>query len=128
MQVLPGTGAQMKVGDIKTLEPNVHAGVKYLRTIIEKYFSDPAIGDLDRTLFAFAAYNAGPTRIQSLRRKAAAGGLDANVWFGNVEIVAAREIGMETVHYVSNISKYYLAYRMIESRRREKEAATAGSK
>ena len=125
MQVLPQTGAQMKVGDIKTLEPNVHAGVKYLRTVIEKYFSDPAISDLDRTLFAFAAYNAGPRRIRSLRTRAAVRGLDPNVWFGNVEAMASQVIGSETVHYVSNISKYYLAYRMIENRRREKEAAAA---
>ena len=125
MQVLPTTGAEMKVGDIQRLEPNVHAGVKYLRKIIEKHFSDPAIGDLDRTLFAFAAYNAGPRRIQSLRRKAAVRGLDANVWFGNVEAIASQAIGTETVHYVSNISKYYLAYRMIENRRHERTAADA---
>src|SRR3954462_6093232 len=105
MQVLPTTGASMKVGDIKRLEPNVHAGVKYLRTIIEKYFSDPAIGDLDRTLFAFAAYNAGPRRIKALRRRPAMRGLDPNVWFGNVEAIASQVIGTETVHYVSNISK-----------------------
>jgi len=125
MQVLPTTGASMKVGDIKRLEPNVHAGVKYLRTVIDKYFSDPAIGDLDRTLLAFAAYNAGPRRIQTLRTKAARRGLDPNVWFGNVEVMASQVIGTETVHYVSNISKYYLAYRMIESRRGEKKAAAA---
>src|SRR5215813_4554786 len=125
MQVLPQTGAQMRVGDIKSLEPNVHAGVKYMRTIIEHYFSDPAISDLDRTLFAFAAYNAGPHRIQSLRKKAAAQGLDPNAWFGNVEQVASQVMGLETVHYVSNISKYYLAYRMVESRRRERQEAAA---
>jgi len=125
MQVLPRTGAMMNVGDIKALEPNVHAGVKYLRSIVEKYFSAPAISDLDRMLFAFAAYNAGPTRIQSLRKKAALQGLDANVWFGNVEYVASQVIGLETVHYVSNISKYYLAYRMIENRRGERTAAEA---
>jgi membrane-bound lytic murein transglycosylase MltF len=128
MQVLPQTGALMKVGDIKDLEPNVHAGVKYLRTVVEKYFSDPAIGDLDRTLFAFAAYNAGPQRIQSLRKKAARQGLDPNVWFGNVEAVSSQVIGTETVHYVSNISKYYLAYRMVENRRRERTAAAEATK
>ncbi|MFL5363675.1 MAG: transglycosylase SLT domain-containing protein [Myxococcales bacterium] len=121
MQVLPSTGTMMKVGDIKRLEPNVHAGVKYLRSIIDKYFSDPEISDYDRTLFAFAAYNAGPTRVQSLRKKAARQRLDPNVWFGNVEIVASQVVGSETVHYVSNISKYYLAYRMIENRRDERD-------
>ena len=125
MQLLPQTGAEMKVGDIERLEPNVHAGVKYLRKIVDTYFSDPAISDLDRTLFAFAAYNAGPRRIQSMRRKASVRGLDANVWFGNVEAIASGVMGMETVHYVSNISKYYLAYRMVENRRREKKEAAA---
>jgi membrane-bound lytic murein transglycosylase MltF len=125
MQLLPTTGAAMRVGDIRELEPNVHAGAKYLRTILEQYFSDPAIGDMDRVLFGFAAYNAGPNRIQSLRRRAARSGLDPNVWFGNVEAVAAEVLGLETVHYVSNVSKYYLAYRMVESRRRERSAAEA---
>src|SRR5947209_13646074 len=115
MQVLPQTGTLMKVGDIKRLEPNVHAGVKYLRSIIDKYFSDPQISDYDRTLFAFAAYNAGPTRVRSLRKKAARQQLDPNVWFGNVEMVASQVVGTETVHYVSNISKYYLAYRIIDT-------------
>jgi membrane-bound lytic murein transglycosylase MltF len=125
MQVLPTTGTMMKVGDIKRIEPNVHAGVKYLRSIIDKYFSDPGISDYDRTLFAFAAYNAGPTRVQRFRKKAARQRLDPNVWFGNVEVVASQMIGTETVHYVSNISKYYLAYRMIENRRAEKKPQAA---
>jgi membrane-bound lytic murein transglycosylase MltF len=123
MQVLPTTGALMHVGDIRDLNANVHAGAKYLRTLVEDYFSDPAIGDLDRMLFAFAAYNAGPNRVQALRRKAAARGLDPNVWFGNVEAMASQVMGLETVHYVSNISKYYLAYRMVENRRRERDLA-----
>jgi hypothetical protein len=86
---------------------------------------DPGISDYDRTLFAFAAYNAGPTRVRSLRRKAAKQRLDPNVWFGNVEVVASQVVGTETVHDVSNISKYYLAYRMIESRRDEKKPQAA---
>jgi membrane-bound lytic murein transglycosylase MltF len=126
MQLLPATGAQMRVGDVRELNANVHAGTKYLRQTIERYFSDPGIGDLDRTLLGFAAYNAGPTRIQSLRRRAAARGLDPNVWFGNVEAMASEVMGLETVHYVSNISKYYLAYRMLENRRRERKDAAPG--
>jgi len=127
MQVLPTTGAMMRVGDVHELNPNVHAGTKYLRQIVELYFSDPGIVDLDRMLFGFAAYNAGPTRIQSLRRRAAARGLDPNVWFGNVEAMASEVMGLETVHYVSNISKYYLAYRMLENRRRERSDAASGA-
>ena len=68
--------------------------------------------ELNRYLFAFACYNAGPNRITRLRRKAEAAGLNPNVWFRNVEIIAAREIGRETCQYVSNIFKYYLAYKL----------------
>jgi membrane-bound lytic murein transglycosylase MltF len=125
MQLLPSTGAAMKVGDIRQLEANVHAGAKYLKTITEQYFSDPAIGEVDRVLLGFAAYNAGPNRIAYLRQRAAAAGLSPNVWFGHVEAAVARAGGLETVHYVSNISKYYLSYRMLENRRRERKAAEA---
>jgi membrane-bound lytic murein transglycosylase MltF len=128
MQLLPPTGAAMRVGDIHQLEPNVHAGTKYLRTIMETWLADPAIGETDRVLLAFAAYNAGPNQVASLRRKAAAAGLDPNRWFGHVEAMAAQVGGLETVHYVSNISKYYLAYRMVENRRRERREAEAASR
>ena len=46
-----------------------------------------------RPLFAFASYNAGPNRIARLRKKATELGLNANVWFENVELVVAKEIG-----------------------------------
>jgi membrane-bound lytic murein transglycosylase MltF len=78
---------------------------------------------LDKALFAFASYNAGPARVQQLRKEAAKRGLDPNVWFQNVEYVAAEKIGQETVTYVSNIYKYYVAYRLIrESQAARKEA------
>ena len=58
-----------------------------------------------------------------LGKEAAKRGLDPNVWFHNVEYVAAEKIGQETVTYVSNIYKYYIAYRlMLESRAAQKEA------
>ena len=79
----------------------------------DHYFKEEGIDTLNRGLFAIAAYNAGPSRISSLRQKAAQKGLDPDRWFGNVEVVAAREIGRETVQYVSNIYKYYLAYSLI---------------
>ncbi len=92
----------------------MHAGTKYLRYIADRYFKDPAITRLDRGLFSVASYNAGPARVAQLRNKARKQGLDPNVWFGNVEVVAAREIGRETVQYVSNIYKYYLSYQLIQ--------------
>jgi membrane-bound lytic murein transglycosylase MltF len=92
-----------------------------LRFIIDRYFTDAAIDDANKMLFAFASYNAGPARVISLRDKAARMGLDPNVWFHNVEVVAAKDIGRETVQYVSNIYKYYVAYRMVVNQLEKKE-------
>jgi len=115
MQVLPGTAADpnVKIANIEKLENNIHAGMKYLRFIIDRYYKDEPMDDINKLLFAFASYNAGPARVKRLRKKAAAMGLDPNVWFRNVEIVAAKSIGRETVQYVSNIYKYYIAYQMV---------------
>jgi membrane-bound lytic murein transglycosylase MltF len=112
MQLLPSTAADANVGinDISTAESNIHAGVRYLDFIRKRYFSDPEVDVFNQTMFAFAAYNAGPARIRKLRSKAAQQGYDPNVWFDNVEIMAAKDIGSETVQYVANILKYYVAY------------------
>ena len=123
MQVMPATGASMKVGDIKQIEPNIHAGTKYIRTILDTYFADAKMDGLNRSLFAFASYNAGPSRVAGLRREAEKRGLDPDVWFANVERVAAEKIGRETVQYVSNIYKYYVAYKLILEERAETKAA-----
>jgi len=112
MQLLPSTAADSNVGipDITTAESNIHAGIKYLDFIRSRYFSDPELDRFNQTLFAFAAYNAGPARVRKLRNMAAEQGYDPNVWFDNVEVMAARDIGSETVQYVANILKYYVAY------------------
>ena len=123
MQVLPSTGRAMGVGDIRKLEPNIHAGAKYLRRLMDRYFADPAVDEQNRTLFAMAAYNAGPTRIGQLRRAAGRQGLDANVWFNNVEVSVGRDVGREPVHYVRDIYKYYAAYRLQLEARAEADAA-----
>ena len=115
MQVLPSTAADPSVNirNITKVENNIHAGIKYMRFIRDKYLADsPTMSEIDRHLFAFASYNAGPNRIASMRRRAAAQGLDPDVWFQNVELLAAKEIGRETVQYVSNIFKYYVAYKL----------------
>jgi membrane-bound lytic murein transglycosylase MltF len=125
MQVMPATGKELEVGDIRNLEPNIHAGVKYIRKLEDTYFNDPEIDDLNRALFSFAAYNAGPNRIRELRRRAARRGLDPNVWFNNVEVMAGEVVGREPVQYVSNIYKYYVAYKlMMEQRDRRDKART----
>jgi membrane-bound lytic murein transglycosylase MltF len=119
MQMLPSTAADKNVGipDIRELENNIHAGIKYLRFIRDRYFSDPAIDPLNQNLFSFAAYNAGPAKISRLRNQAEKAGFDPDIWFGNVEIMAAKKIGRETVQYVSNIYKYYVAYRLASDKR-----------
>jgi len=119
MQIKPETAADRNVGisGVDQVEPNIHAGIKYLKFIVDRYFADSTIDRLNRGLFALAAYNAGPGRVRQLRRKATEAGLDPNVWFGNVEVIAAREIGRETVDYVSNIYKYYTVYRGIAALR-----------
>jgi membrane-bound lytic murein transglycosylase MltF len=114
MQVMPATGGELNVGDIKKLEPNIHAGVKYIRSLVNRYYANEPMDDLNKVLFAFAAYNAGPGRVRQLRRIAAERGLDPNVWFNNVERIAAERIGRETVSYVSNIYKYYVTYLLIQ--------------
>ena len=113
MQVKPSTAADPNVGidDVEVLENNIHASIKYMRFLRDRYFADEAIDPLDQGLLTLAAYNAGPARVASLRQKAAEVGLDPNQWFGNVEVIAARVIGRETVDYVSNIYKYYSAYK-----------------
>ncbi len=114
MQVKPSTAADRNVGidDISSPASNITAGARYMRFMIDRYFSDEGIGELQAWFFALAAYNAGPARIQQLRRRAANEGHDPNVWVDNVELVAERVIGRETVRYVRNIFKYYVAYRM----------------
>jgi soluble lytic murein transglycosylase-like protein len=115
MQILPSTAADpnVAIADIELLDSNVHAGVKYLRFLRDRYFSDPAIAPLDQEPFSFAAYNAGPGNIAKARAKAAAMGFDPNRWFQNVEFAAAKVISQEPVRYVRNIYKYYVAYRML---------------
>jgi len=129
MQVMPTTARDKAVGipDIENLESNIHAGVKYIRWVQDNFYKDPAVNRLNKGLFAFASYNAGPGRVAGLRREAKAQGLDPNKWFGNVELIAAKRIGRETVTYVSNIYKYYLAYQLMEQRAQERRVTANGT-
>ena len=124
MQMMPATATDPNVGikDITKLKNNVHAGTKYLRFLKDRYFNAAEIDDVNRTLLAFASYNAGPARISKLREEAKKKGLDPNAWFDNVEVVAAKRIGRETVGYVGNIYKYYVAYRLYVDRLDVREA------
>jgi membrane-bound lytic murein transglycosylase MltF len=125
MQVMPATAKDLNVGDVAQVENNVHAGVKYIRFMIDQYFQNEPMTQVDKGLFAFAAYNAGPGRIRQLRAETARRGLNPNVWFNNVERIVSERIGRETVTYVSHIYKYYVAYRLVseelEQRKRIKQ-------
>jgi membrane-bound lytic murein transglycosylase MltF len=131
MQVMPATARDKAVNipDITELENNIHAGIKYNRWMEDNFYNEPGIHPRDKALFAFASYNAGPGRVAGLRKEAAAQGLDPDKWFNNVELVAAKRIGRETVTYVANIYKYYLAYQMMmqgEKARREAKTRVKG--
>lgn len=124
MQVMPATAADRAIGipDIEDLENNIHAGTKYLSVLRGHYFSDEAMDPTERMLFTMAGYNAGPNRINRLRKVAAARGLDPNVWFNNVELVVAAQVGRETIGYVGNIYRYYIAYSRAMTNLESKEA------
>ena len=112
MQVLPSTAKDPNVAipEIEEKEDNIHAGVKYLRFLRDRYFEKEPMDNLNKMLFSFASYNAGPAKVSSLRKEARKAGFDPNIWFRNVEVIAAKRIGRETVNYVGNIYKYYIAY------------------
>jgi membrane-bound lytic murein transglycosylase MltF len=123
MQLMPSTGAAMKVGNIKNTEPNIHAGTKYLKKIMTDYFQDAHFDEFNKSLFAFASYNAGPTRITRLREEAKERGLNPDVWLKNVEMVVAEKVGRETTTYVRNIIKYYFSYKLLLELKEEQREA-----
>jgi membrane-bound lytic murein transglycosylase MltF len=123
MQVMPTTAAALKVGDVTQVEPNIHAGTKYMSQLMNEYFADAAFGESDRPLFAVASYNAGPGRIAQMRTEAARRGLDPDRWFNHVELVTAEKVGLETTTYVRNVFKYYVAYTLMREAQAEQKKA-----
>lgn len=128
MQVMPPTGKELNVGDITQTEANIHAGIKYMRFMVDQYYANEPMDNQNKSLMTFASYNAGPGRIRQLRREAEKQGLNPNIWFGNVERVASERIGRETVTYVSNIYKYFIAYTLVVEHMQQVEAAKATSR
>jgi len=122
MQLLPSTAADKNVGipDISKPEENIHAGTKYMAFLRDRYFSDPSILKVDQMAFTWAAYNAGPANVLKMRKLAKKMGLDENIWYSNVEVAAAKIIGRETVEYVRNVFKYYIAYSLINNQSSKK--------
>lgn len=123
MQVMPATGAELKVGDIRITEANIHAGTKYMDLLMTRYFKDANFDSANRALFAFASYNAGPGNIAKMRKEAAKRGLNPDLWFNSVEMVTAERIGIETTTYVRNIFKYYVSYRLAAEAQAEQDKA-----
>jgi membrane-bound lytic murein transglycosylase MltF len=130
MQIKPSTAADSNVGiaDVSAPADNIRAGARYLRFLMNRYFSVDEMDELQRWFFALAAYNAGPARIQRLRRQAEAEGYDPNQWLDNVEVIAARKIGRETVRYVRNVFKYYVAYQLAWENRQDQQAVADSAK
>jgi membrane-bound lytic murein transglycosylase MltF len=132
MQIMPATGAELKVGDITLTEPNIHGGAKYMDQLMTRYFPDANFDETNRTLFAFASYNAGAGRIAQMRKEGQKRGLDPDKWFNNVEIVTAEKVGLETTTYVRNIYKYYVAYKLtldaLEAKEKAREQVAPGKK
>jgi membrane-bound lytic murein transglycosylase MltF len=126
MQVMPATARDLKVGDVRQVDANVHAGTKYIRQIIDTHFADEPMVELTKTIFAFAAYNCGPARLRQLRDETARRGLNPNIWFGHVERIVGERVGRETVQYVSNIYKYYLGYLAMPEVRHDTRAEGKG--
>ena len=118
MQIKPTTAADPNVGidDVSKADPNIQAGIKYVRFLRDRYYTDEAMTPVNQLFFSLAAYNAGPARINGLRRQAEDKGLDPNVWFGSVEVLAPRE----TVVYVGNVYKYWVTYNSYLTQQGEK--------
>ncbi len=125
MQIKPSTAAAdpIDITGIEKIDRNIEAGAKYLRYMVSHYYANEPMDQITKGLFALASYNAGPDRIEKLRPLAIAEGYDPNLWFNNVEFIAARQIGAETPNYVSNIYKYYLAYKMITEQDARRQAS-----
>ena len=117
MQIKPSTANDKNVGikDVHKLENNVHAGVKYLAFLRDRYFTSPDIEPGASVHLSLAAYNAGPAKVRRMRDQAKKMGLDPNIWFRNVEQAAQQIVGSETTRYVANIYKYYLAYTLLNN-------------
>ncbi|MEM1451171.1 MAG: transporter substrate-binding domain-containing protein [Planctomycetota bacterium] len=112
MQLLPSTAKDMGVTDLRDPERNLYAGVKYMDWLRTHFFDEPQLAPEAQLDFCLAAYNAGPGRVRRWRAEAPARGLDPDRWFGNVELLALEDVGLQPVQYVGNINKYFILYRL----------------
>ena len=120
MQLMPATAQSLGFSDPRDPEAGIHAGVKYLNRLRDRFES--RIPMSSRTWFALAAYNIGYDRVRRARERARERGLDPDRWFGNVE-VAMREMSQpgpefgcrcgQAITYVRSIRSLYYAYRNV---------------
>ena len=83
MQVMPSTGQDLGFTNLHDPQESIHAGVKYMRQLINRF--DHNLPMEERIRFALASYNAGYGHVLDARRLAREMGWDSNRWFGNVE-------------------------------------------
>ena len=111
MQILPSTAKWLGIQNYMELQGNIRAGAKYMKKLIDGFSKDPKISKDNQFFLALAAYNAGPGRVNTYRKRAKKMGYNPNVWFGNVERAALRSGNMESVMYVRNVMNYTMAYK-----------------
>lgn len=122
MQVMPATGKQMGFTELHEPEQGIHAGVKYMDHLLDRF--DPKLPMEVRVQFALASYNVGYGHLLDARRLARELGKDPDQWFGHVEkamLLLSKPVyyerarygfcrGGQPVHYVANIKQSYEAY------------------
>ncbi|MFO7594613.1 MAG: membrane-bound lytic murein transglycosylase MltF [Pseudomonadota bacterium] len=122
MQVMPRTGKELGLENLRDPETGVHAGVKYMDWLMRRF--EPSLPVAERTWFALASYNAGTGHVRDARRLAERLGHDPDRWFGHVEkamLLLSKPAyaknaqygyvrGHEPVNYVRQIRDRYLAY------------------
>lgn len=122
LQVMPRTGKEFGFTNLKDPQTGLHAGVKYLQWVQNRF--DEELPVKDRMWFTLASYNAGVGHVRDARRLAKKMGWNPNRWFNNVEramlLLRLKKYhrrsrfgfvrGREPVAYVRKIKHHYEAY------------------
>lgn len=126
MQLLPATAAAKPIaitGIDKDADLNIKAGTLYMKLLRDQYVPESSVDSKNKWLMSLAAYDAGPGNLAAFREIAKDAGLSQDIWFNNVEYGASRKVGRQTVQYVSNIYKYYVAYKLVTERQQDQNSA-----
>ena len=95
-------------------ENNIHAGIKYLHWIKNRYFDEyEGMSEKNKVRMAIASYNAGPLRVRKAIQLAKKMGLNHRKWFRNVELALLKMRRSEPVIYVSEINKRFVSYQLL---------------